>query len=292
MKEFSKDSPIPVVAFGPGSQPRDDGFEYVSMPRAEPLATPIPPEDSPAEDIAAVGDLVAQLLVAMRRHHPGNGSAPPRFSLKAMAPGALRALNEALGQGEVSAKVDSSNGAPGWRVQETAFAGVWRVLREDGRGQRLEDLLEASEMPRVVRDAAARANGARLDPERLPAGVLNARSIVEELRHHANGYRAGRPAHVVNLTLLPFAPADHAGLDGLLGEGPVAILSRGFGNCRISSTRVPNVWRVRFYNTMSTLILDTLEVVDLPEAARAGPEDYEDSIGRLEELLGWLRESA
>ena len=282
MKDFLKDFPIPVVAFGPGSQPVADGLDYAPMPKAEPLRTPIPPGDAPAEDIAAVGELVAQLIEAMRRHHPGNGSAPPRFSLKAMAPGALRALNEALGQGEVSAKVDSANGAPGWRVQETAFAGVWRVLREDARGQRLEDLLEAGEMPMVVKDAALRANGGRLDPERLPAGVLNARSIVEELRHQAHGYSAGQPAHVVNLTLLPFAPADHAGLDGLLGEGPVAILSRGFGNCRITSTRVRNLWRVRFYNTMSTLILDTLEVVDIPEAARAAAEDYEDSIARLE----------
>jgi hydrogenase-1 operon protein HyaF len=93
----------------------------------------------------------------------------------------------------------------------------------------------------------------------------------------------------VNLTLLPFGPPDHEGLDALLGEGAVSILSRGFGNCRISSTRARNVWRVRFYNTMSTLILDTLEVVDVPEAARAAREDYEDSLRRLEELLAWMR---
>jgi hypothetical protein len=42
---------------------------------------------------------------------------------------------------------------------------------------------------------------------------------------------------------------------------------------------------------MSTLILDTIEVVDLPEAARATAEDYADSIVRLEELLIWLREA-
>jgi hypothetical protein len=42
---------------------------------------------------------------------------------------------------------------------------------------------------------------------------------------------------------------------------------------------------------MSTLILDTLEVVDIPEAARAATEDYDDSVTRLEELLAWLRET-
>lgn len=285
-----KDFPIPVVSRGAGSQSPDEGLEFLSMPKAEPLATPIPPEDLPAEDLAAAADVVAQLVVAMRRNPHGNGNAP-RFSLKAMAPGALKALNESLGEGEVSALVAAGNGTPGWRIQETAFAGVWRVLREDGRGQRLDDLLEAGDMPTIVKDAAIRANGARLDPQCLPEGVINARSIVDELRHWANGYRPGHSAHVVNLTLLPFGPADHAGLDALLGEGPVSILSRGFGNCRIGSTRVRNVWRVRFYNTMSTLILDTIEVVDIPEAARAAGEDYEDSIERLEELLGWLREA-
>ena len=289
MKEHPRDFPIPVVAIGPGTHPADDELDYFRMPGAEPLATPIPPQDARAGDLAAAAALVEQLIGSMRRHHPGNGTPPPRFSLKGIAPGALAALNESLGQGEVSAKVDAIAGGPGWRIQETAFPGVWRVLREDARGHRVEDLLEAGDVPAVLKEASAPASGARLDPDHLPEGVVNARSIVEELRHHAAGYRPGKAAHVVNLTLLPFGPADHAGLDGLLGEGPVSILSRGFGNCRIGSTRARNVWRVRFFNTMSTLILDTLEVVDIPEAARAATEDYEDSVARLQELLAWMR---
>jgi hydrogenase-1 operon protein HyaF len=284
-----KDFPIPVVGFGPGSQPADDGLDFFTLPRAEPLASPIPPQDSGAEDLAAAADVIAQLVDAMRRHRDGKGEAP-RLSLKAAAPGAWRTLNEALGEGEVSARVAAANGHPPWLVQETAFSGVWRVLREDAHGNRLEDLLEADDMPAVVKDSARRAVGARLEPAALPAGVLNARSIVEELRHHAGAWRPGDPAHVVNLTLLPFGPGDHSGLDAVLGEGPVSILSRGFGNCRIASTRVRNVWRVRFYNSMNTLILDTLEVVDIPEAARAAGDDRDESIERLEELLDWLRE--
>jgi hydrogenase-1 operon protein HyaF len=289
MNDYPHDFPVRVVAAGPGSQPAQDGFDYLPMPGAEPLRTPIPPADVAAEDLAAAADLVEQLLAKMRLHHPGNGTPPPRFSLKGMAPGALRALNESLGQGEVSARIESPHGGAGWRIQESAFAGVWRVLLEDARGHRIEDLLEAGDMPAVVKEAVAGANGRHLDPARLAQGVLNARPVVEELRHHTQAYRAGRGAHVVNLTLLPFAPPDHAGLDALLGEGPVTILSRGFGNCRITSTRVRNLWRVRFFNTMSTLILDTLEVVDIPEAARAAREDYEESIRRLEELLEWMR---
>ena len=286
MKSF----PIPVFATGPGSQPlEDEGLAFMPMPRAEPLVTPIPPEDAAPDEMSAAADVVEQLLESLQGFRPGNGAAP-RFSLKAMAPGALRALNESLGQGEVSAVVGSGNGAHGWHVQETAFAGVWRVQREDGRGGLAEDILEADDMPAVVKEAATRANGARLDAALLPEGVMNAPALVNELRHQAHVFRPGRPAHVVNLSLLPLSPADHEGLDAMLGEGPVAILSRGFGNCRVTSTRARGVWRVRYYNSMNTLILDTIEVVDIPESARAAAEDLEDSRARLRALLSWLRE--
>ena len=238
-----KDFPIPVVPFGAGSQPVDDEeFHYLPMPGAEPLRTPIPPENAAPTDLAAAAAVVEQLLEAMQRHRPGAGESP-RFSVKAMAPGALAALNDSLGQGEVSAVVNGANGTPSWRAQETAFAGV-----------------------------------------------MNAPAIVSEIRHHAQRFKPGTPAHVVNLSLLPLAPADHDGLAAVLGEGPVAILSRGFGNCRITATRARGVWRVRYFNSMNTMILDTIEVVDFPESARAGAEDYDDSVERLQDLLRWLRE--
>ena len=208
-----------------------------------------------------------------------------------MAPSALATLNDSLGQGEVSAVVNGSNGTPAWKVQETAFAGVWRVRLEDTGGAVIEDILEAADMPAVMKDAATKANGARLEASLLPAGVMNAPSIVDELRHHAKQFRPGRRAHVVNLTLLPLVPADQEGLEQALGEGPVAILSRGFGNCRINATNARGIWRVRYFNSMNTAILDTIEVVDFPESARAGAEDYDDSIERLHDLLRWLREN-
>jgi hydrogenase-1 operon protein HyaF len=285
MREF----PIPVVPFGAEPHPVEDlELDYMPMPKAEPLRTPIPPEDAAPTDLSAAASVVEQLIESMQRHRPGGRDAP-RFSLKAMAPGALAALNDSLGQGEVSAVVKANGFAP-WRVQETAFAGVWRVRREDANGLPLEDILEAGDMPAVVKDAVARVPRAVLDPARLPAGVMNAPAIIEELRHRARLHKPGTPAHVVNLSLLPLVPADHEGLQVLLGEGPVAILSRGFGNCRVSATNVRGIWRVAYFNSMNTVILDTIEVVDLPEAACAAAEDYDDSVERLGELLSWLRE--
>lgn len=283
-----KPIPIPVVAVGPGSRAPEEEFDYLRMPAAEPLATPIPPQGAAAEDLAAAAMLVERLIEAMRL--PANGT-PPRLGLASLRPPALRALNESLGQGEVSAVVRAPDGTEGWHVQETAFAGVWRVQRPDGNGGLAEDLIEAGDMPQAVKAGARIARGAPLEAAKLPEGVMNAPALVNEIRHHARRFRPGRPAHVINLSLLPLTPADHDGLGQVLGEGAVTILSRGFGNCRINATRARGVWRVRYFNSMNTVILDTIEVVDFPESARAGAEDYDDSIERLHELLRWLRES-
>ena len=88
--------------------------------------------------------------------------------------------------------------------------------------------------------------------------------------------RASAP-HVINLTLFPLTPEDHRVLEQALPVGPVAIISRGFGNCRITSTLARDVWRVQYFNNMNTLILNTLEVVEAPEVALAPPEDLVDS---------------
>ena len=99
------------------------------------------------------------------------------------------------------------------------------------------------------------------------------------------------PPHVVNLTLLPMTPADHAVLEQALAPGPVTVVTRGFGSCAITSTRLRNVWRLRHFNSMKTVILNTLIVAGVPEEAMAAREDLEDSRERLAELIAWMSES-
>ena len=77
-------------------------------------------------------------------------------------------------------------------------------------------------------------------------------------------------------------------MDHHLGTGRVLILSRGYGNCRITNTRVPNTWRVVYYNSQDVVILNTVEVTALPEVAMAAKEDLEDSFERLTEVLAWV----
>jgi len=281
---------IPVLAIGPGSQPAQElELDYLPLPAAETFRMPLPPENAALDDAAASADAVEKLIEAMRGYRFGERNYP-RFSLADMRENARRVLNESLGQGEVSAIVRSSNGGSGWHIQETAFAGVWRVQRDGPDGELAEDWVEACDMPEAVVSCARSAALPRFDPGRLPEGVMNAPALLREIQHQASVFRPGRGPHVVNLSMLPLTPADYAAINALLGEGRVAILSRGFGNCHISSTQVRGVWRVQYFNSMNTPILDTIEVVDIPEAARAAAEDFSDSIGRLQELLVWLRE--
>ena len=91
-------------------------------------------------------------------------------------------------------------------------------------------------------------------------------------------------SHVINLSLLPFSPEDHYSLTETTGTGSVTILSRGYGNCRITSTQVDGLWRVQYYNSTDQLILDTLEIVAIPAVACAAPEDLADSAVRLSEI--------
>jgi len=125
----------------------------------------------------------------------------------------------------------------------------------------------------------------------LPPNVQNAPLLVDEVRDQVARWQPGHTSHVVNLTLLPVTPEDIGFLDHQLGTGRVLLLSRGYGNCRISNTRLPHCWRVVYYNSMDKVILNTVEVVDMPEVAMAAPEDLRDSHERLQDVLGYLEQS-
>ena len=80
-------------------------------------------------------------------------------------------------------------------------------------------------------------------------------------------------------------------LERVLPVGPVAIISRGFGNCRVTSTQTRDVWRVQYFNSMNTLILNTIEVVEMPEVVVASAQDLIDTRTRLAELIEWMSEA-
>ena len=281
MTEF----PIPVVGLGPGSQGGDEGLELIGSPGEMAVFAPPRVSDnaSAAVRAAALEELLA-LRDAMRATDFARGLTR---DMRGLTPAVRALVNEALGEGEVAITVQG----PGrLRVQETVFAGVWRVLRDATDGQPAVDRVEAGAMPAAVIDAA-RAGTVRQAPALAqPAGVMNAPAILAELNEHAATRLPHAPAHIVNLTLLPVTPEDLAWLGDCLGFGAVAILSRGYGNCRITSTGLRDTWWVQYFNSTDKLILNTLEVTRVPDVAPAAEEDYLDSIERLGEWIDALRE--
>ena len=250
------------------------------------FSMPQVPEDADAASIAAARRLLARFVEQM------DDGATPRVELSALPAGVLRVLNESLGEGEVSVRIATRNGdGAEVRIQETVFAGVWRELHLRADGSVEHDWLHACPVPPVALERAQRAATTHLAPFELPRGAMNSPALLTEIREQVLHFRAGQPTHVINLSLLPLTPEDQVVLEQAAPVGPVAILSRGFGNCRITSTTLRNLWRVQYFNSMQTLILNTLEVVEVPEVAMAAADDLADSRERLRELLDWMSES-
>jgi hydrogenase-1 operon protein HyaF len=281
---------IPVV--GPGSQPAEtDGaqLETIDMPRgASTYRTPLLPEPHPIRNMSAAMETMDWLQQALDAYRPEN--APAVVDISGLDAQNRDVVNQILGEGEVSVQYRGEFSA---RMQEAVLAGVWRTFYLDGEGRPTRDLIEVADVPVLARLTGR--SDARVVPNlsgvEAPPDVMNAMPILTELSGHVSCYRPGQAAHVINLTLLPLSPEDVAFLDEVLGTGPVGILSRGYGECRITSTAVPDVWWVRYYNATGRLILNTLEVVDIPIAACAAPEDLEASARRLRDLLEPYRPS-
>ncbi len=283
-----KSIPIPVRMVGPGSHVEEEELQYLDMPRdMRTFQMPRVPERGEAQALTAARDLLAGVLDKMQRWTP-SGAGNLRFDLRDVPPQVLGVTNEMLGDGEVSIQV---NGARRLKIQESVFTGLWRAFEVDADGAVINDWIEAGPLPEDVVEAARAGARGELPLVEVPAGAMNSPALLHELRAQIAGRRQGDRAHVINLTLFPLTPEDHQVLERALPVGSVAIMSRGFGNCRITSTTARDVWRVQYFNSMNTLILNTIEVVDVPEVAVAADEDLDDTRGRLAELIEWMSES-
>lgn len=273
---------IPVRVIGPGSQP-DTGqdLRYIDMPRdMMTFRAPCIPEPDAVAHLEGARETTRWLSAALERYEYG---AEPHIANLTGLDAENRALvNQILGEGEVSV---ACSGAVVARCQESILAGVWRTLYFDADDRVVCDLLEVAAVPHLL-NAAAEASGA-IDtaPPDVPDDVLNALPILVELQAQVDGADGNGKQHSINLSLLPLSDSEIAFLEERLGRGSVDVLSRGYGNCEVLSTRIPNVWWVRYFNSMGTLILNSIEVVAVPEVLIAAEEDLRDSATRLGEIL-------
>ncbi|HEY8261667.1 MAG TPA: hydrogenase expression/formation C-terminal domain-containing protein [Methylosinus sp.] len=191
-------------------------------------------------------------------------------------------IRQVLGEGEVSGLAALPDGAVA-QIEEASMAGLWRVRFTDAAGKIAADYLEIASIPHVVERAAA-FTAETLSFGQAPEGAMNVMPLVAEIDGRMRAHRPGDPSHTINFSLLPVNEIDMAFLQQVLGDGPVQLVSRGYGHCKVTATGARNVWSVQFFNAMGTIILDTLEIGDAPAAARAADEDFHDSAERLREI--------
>ncbi len=276
---------IPVVV-EPGSQPVDeDGvvLDYMQMPKdVWTYATPVIPEPEEVDGLDEGVRVLEQIRDALAAYEIGDDAIV--VGLDHLDDDNRMLIDLVLGDGEVSVVFEGMVRAVS---QESVLAGVWRVQYLDDEDGVERDVVEIASIPSLV-NCAVFTDAARQVPvsaDSAPAGVANALPILTEIRDKLEQSGEYPEPHVVNLSLLPCTDEDIEHLIATLGSGPAVILSRGYGNCRITSTGTRFVWWVQYFNSQDTLILNSLEVSQVPEVACAAAEDVADSKARLDEIL-------
>lgn len=280
---------IPVSIVGPGSQEEsEDGMvlDYMRMPNdMSVFNAPIIMNDN-VEDYPNANEVLDKAMEALKEFRETGENV--LIDLSQLEANELDFINKFLGEGEVSIIFNQEPSQV--RIQESVLAGVWRLAGHDG--ENTFQALEVGLIPQVIKDETfAQSQAALTLPDEWPEGVINAPSLLAELSDKAFAYQKGQEAHIVNLTLLPQSPEDLDALGEHMGDGPTTFLSRGYGSCRVTATNLSNVWWVQFFNSEDKLILNTIEVVDIPSVTQASIEDIEDSEARIVEMLESVREN-
>ncbi|HSQ70416.1 MAG TPA: hydrogenase expression/formation C-terminal domain-containing protein [Steroidobacteraceae bacterium] len=218
------------------------------------------------------------------RSRAGSENMPPRrIDLAGLDEAGKAAVADMLGEGDVWAKVGLDDTY--LRIVESVLPGVWRLEASTADGTTGE-WLEVGAVPEPILRAAAELPAASIAiPGQMPQGAMNAPYLLAELQDRSINYQGGAENHVINFTLLPLTDVDAQVLTSVLGQIPLVIRSGGYGSTRVFATGLRHVWAVQYINGMGSVILDTLEVGGVPVAVLAAREDFEDSAGRLAEIL-------
>ncbi len=207
----------------------------------------------PPADLDAV---LAWLATTLESWQPDAPNAT--LDLAALPADQLTELDDRLGRGEV--EVTAGERA----IHECRLPGVWR--------HESSPRLEVGPAP-TLPETAPLPGPLPVRPEDL----MNGEPIVAEVTTHAAAYRPGDPPHQIHLSHLPLTPGDLAYIEASLGERPVRIHMRGYGETHITGAALNHVWHVRHANASGQTILSTIEIGDLPEVVRATPEDLADA---------------
>ena len=277
---LDKHPPIAVKPADPVRPFDDPECLYVALPEA--MRTFAPPSVRDWRQNPEGKAILSQLVVGLESSHHGKESTT--VSLSGHEPDTCQFIEQILGEGEISILADK----PGERltISEAVFAGVWRVKHYQN-GYLAQSYLETGPFPTILAEWSATQESPASLPTVFPDNLMNAPALLYEIFTKSKDFAYGCE-EAINLNLLPLTSEDMLFLVECLGLSGISILSRGYGDCRIRRTRLPNVWWVQYFNSPGQLILNTLEITALPKVVMAAPEDFEDSASRLGEVLAEL----
>lgn len=222
--------------------------------------------------------LLREIAAAMLKHK--DGDAPMTFSTENLDDVSRTLVTEVLGRGEVSGQVCEPSPV---QIQESVFPGLWRV--KNALLANAPECLIIADVPPMLRFQAHKSIDTNMLIHKDSKDVMNALPVLAEIRDRVKAHVPGIENHVINFTLLPMSEGDMHLMRKTLGAGHVDMVSKGYGRCRVCSTRWPNVWSVQFFNAMDTIILDSIEIGDVPVSVRAAGDDFVDGGARILEVI-------
>ncbi|MDR9468649.1 hydrogenase expression/formation protein [Marinospirillum sp.] len=272
--------PIPAIQLNPGELEPEEQLDYLPLPKEmHTFELPVFPEIG---DLKTYQQAITVLDDVQTLLHAASLEKVAKLSLDHLTGDEMTLIQELLGEGEVAIQFQNP-ALP--EIQETRLTGVWWARQK--QGEQWQQWLEVAAIPEaVIQHTFANSMRPRVELEG-EAAHCNAAPLITELLEASLQLEEGETVgsdKVINLSLLPFTAEDHQLLAQYLGTGETLVLSRGYGNCRITSTATPWIWRVQYFNNTDQLILDTLEAARVPEVACAAREDLEDSAERLQEI--------
>jgi hydrogenase-1 operon protein HyaF len=165
--------------------PREiDSFDQPTLPTSEEV-----------EHLHAAKQVIAE-LIAQLQGYQGDAEVYPVQDISQLDTANRQLINQLLGEGEVSCRVKLLDGRE-LDMQESVFAGIWRVLESSADGQLLADRIEACPIPAAVWQAARAFGKAELDIPPARAADECRAGADRNCRRHAE---PRREAHIINFS--------------------------------------------------------------------------------------------
>lgn len=120
----------------------------------------------------------------------------------------------------------------------------------------------------------------------VPTG--NAPSVLREIAAMLQRLLATGETGAIDLTSLPFSPADREWLAQRLGRGEVEIRLMAAGLSTFNETACPGVWWVSHHNEAGVRVSEFIEVTRIPELVIAHPDDVKIGLESLNNLINDL----